>query len=949
MALSISGNLVIDEEFRDPSTGSPDNEVTALSADATLNAYLTGLNSSPDTGFPQYAERDDMIVGSANGATLSLVATNTGTSFSTTTGILTGFSDIDGDAISLYQADATHPNVIVGKDAGGEVAFAIVLDGSKVYVIQYEALFHTGTGQVDSADTHDLTGLIFVQATSTTTTTLNFSDFRDVPSGQDEFAMIAPDTAPAGQQGAVQFLVTGVSDTGAHSTVNVSTQGGFNGSLGTGAQSTGVNESLIFDLVTGGDVTISNTESHNAANIDFATHVAGIREAGFGIVQTNPTNASVDVLLTAYNVKAATDTTDGTAFIAASLDPGTQDRVTITSVKIINKLGVTVADTSTNIANLVTFNINGSVTLNNLKDDWLVDFKTSGADLDRFVVKNSGTGNEQFDIGRLSATSSSSSTTKEYADLGAHLIYEDDGPLISLAINPNAFVVVDESIGQNPGEDESVSLGAVTVTGAVLFTSTIDAGADQLNAAATTFALSLGSGESTDSGLDDTATGQNIVLHKVSDTLVEGHVGTTAGALALSVAINSSGDVTLTQYRAVFHDDPSDPDEPGTSAATFSAGALKATETVADKDGDPATSNTVDLGAILRIEDDGPAITVNDIANANYGTTSSGTWSELPGTDGFKSLDITLNSYTIDSHSSVTVNSSLGPATVDGDGNYVFNGSITGDFTDDGVANNQTVNFKLTFDATPPGDNTYSFEVTQAPASTTTISTANGSLGAGGPDPVQTLTIGTRKIVFSAVDATAPETDIKANLDKTEGDIQTTPLPDYLSLAQMNVSTAGIGLGNNNFDGNATAGVDGAITQGGAFDESFVVDPTSFLVSSMKVFIDNSVGGYNPATEGVFYKIYYADGTSSGTTKVGAADLTSEAGGQKSFLISSVHNANDINAAQLFMGSGTVKIPVIEFNISEAHAAQSLAMNLTATITDNDNDTKSDAFSVAIA
>ena len=165
----------------------------------------------------------------------------------------------------------------------------------------------------------------------------------------------------------------------------------------------------------------------------------------------------------------------------------------------------------------------------------------------------------------------------------------------------------------------------------------------------------------------------------------------------------------------------------------------------------------------------------------------------------------------------------------------------------------------------------------------------------------------------------------------------------------MNVSTAGIGLGNNNFDGNANLGVDGATTQGGAFDESFVVDPTSFLVSSMKVFIDNSVGGYDPATEGVFYKIYYNDGSTSATTQVGAADLTSEAGGQKSFLISSAHNANDINAAQLFMGSGTVKIPVIEFNISEAHAAQSLAMNLTATITDNDNDTKSDAFSVAIA
>jgi hypothetical protein len=330
-----------------------------------------------------------MIVGFASGATLSLVADNTGTPFSTTIGIATGFSDIDGNPISLFQADASHPNVIVGKDAGGEVSFAIVLDGVKVYIVQFQPLFHTDlpAGAVDSADFHDLTGLIFVQATSSVTTTLDFSDFRDVPSGQDEFAMIAPDTAPPGQEGALQFLVTGVAPNGTHSTVNVSTQGGFNGSLGTGSQAVGVNESLIFDLVTGGDTTISNTEAHDAAFIDFANHATNIQEAGFGIVQTNPNNASVDVLLTAYNVKAASDTTDGAAFITASLNPATQDRVTITSVTIIQKDGTTNTYT-TDTANIVDFQADGSVIINNLKDDWLVEFTTS-APLDRFVTRTS--------------------------------------------------------------------------------------------------------------------------------------------------------------------------------------------------------------------------------------------------------------------------------------------------------------------------------------------------------------------------------------------------------------------------------------------------------------------------------------------------------------------------------------------------------------------------------
>jgi hypothetical protein len=507
----------------------------------------------------------------------------------------------------------------------------------------------------------------------------------------------------------VQFLATGVSSTGAHSTVNVSTQGGFNGSLGTGAQSTGVAEALIFDLVTGGDVTISNTEAHDAANIDFANHVTGFKEAGFGIVQTNPNNASVDVLVSAFNVKAASDTTDGAAFITASLNPATQDAVTIVSVKIIDKLGNVVADTTTNVANLVTFNANGTVTLNNLKDDWLVDFTTS-SDLDRFVIKNVGTGNEQFDIGRLSATSSSSSTVKEYADLGAHLIYEDDGPQVTLAIKANQFVVVDETVGQNPGEDESSSLGAVTVTGAVLFTSTIDAGADQIDPTATTFKLALGSGEGTDSGLDDTVTGQNIVLHKVSDTLVEGHVGTTAGALALSVSINSSGDVTLTQYRAVVHNDSADADETGASAATFSAGALTATETVADKDTDPGTSNAVDLGAILRIEDDGPGISTpgNSIVNFASGATS-----------GDKAI---TDSFGSDGAGLVTV---IAPAGWD----------YSADHTSATLSNSDGALFRITVD-----NDSYKFDVLQdAPLTFNALNFA--AIPSGGPQ--ETLTVPT--------------------------------------------------------------------------------------------------------------------------------------------------------------------------------------------------------------
>ncbi|WP_210213403.1 hypothetical protein, partial [Mesorhizobium sp. M2A.F.Ca.ET.017.03.2.1] len=385
---------------------------------------------------------------------------------------------------------------------------------------------------------------------------------------------------------------------------------------------------------------------------------------------------------------------------------------------------------------------------------------------------------------------------------------------------------------------------------------------------------------------------------------------------------------------------------------TLASGAVQMSVTRTDGDGDTATDSGNDIGLLVKFDDDGPTVTVNDIANGTYAAGGSSTWSDAPGADGFKSLNVTFNNYTIDSHSTVTVNSSLGTlTTTDVNGNYVFNGTITDDFTNDGIVNPQPVAFKLTFDAVDPGSGNYKIELTTPPGTITTVSSANGSLDAGGPDPVRTLTIGNRSIVFSAVNATTNPTSIKGFLDASESQIQTNAT--YLSPAQMNVSTSGIGLGNNNFDGNANAGVDGATTQGGAFDESFVIDPTAFLVSSMKIFIDNSVGGYDPSTEGIFYRTYTRNADNSITvgaiTKVESADLYQEAGGQVSFVIPSIDQKNDLDAVQLFMGSGTVKVPVIEFNISNTFNPEALDMNFTATIADGDNDTKSDPFAIHVA
>ena len=52
------------------------------------------------------------------------------------------------------------------------------------------------------------------------------------------------------------------------------------------------------------------------------------------------------------------------------------------------------------------------------------------------------------------------------------------------------------------------------------------------------------------SGLVDVATGSAIVLVNNAG-VIEGHVGTTGGALAFAVSVDGSGNVTLDQIRAV--------------------------------------------------------------------------------------------------------------------------------------------------------------------------------------------------------------------------------------------------------------------------------------------------------------------------------------------------------------------------------------------------------------
>jgi hypothetical protein len=361
---------------------------------------------------------------------------------------------------------------------------------------------------------------------------------------------------------------------------------------------------------------------------------------------------------------------------------------------------------------------------------------------------------------------------------------------------------------------------------------------------------------------------------------------------------------------------------------------------------------TAEIGSKMIFEDDGPALAFGNLIGTGSVLPQTGFWSHSAGADGLDAngLDISLvnNQFTLVRPDNTTT---TGTGTLteqspspDANGAYHFAGTLTGDFDNNAATANTSVDYTLTaYD-----NGTYTLDLVQGFSSQIVLSSADGSLSAGGPDPVRTLLIPAQnpptipspseEIVFFSAEATASTSDILSGIglgkpDPTEAQLQTTPLPSYIDPAAMNVSTSGIGVGNNVFQGDNLAAISAA-------DESFVINPES-LLSAMKIFIDNSVGGYNTATEDLYYRIYYEDGTFSNLTEVNT--LTPEAGGQVSFLVEKQGTAL-IDAVQLTMGRGDVKIPVIQFIQQTENLASDIQLAFNATLTDKDGDAATSTF-----
>ncbi|WP_458736995.1 T1SS-143 repeat domain-containing protein [Pseudomonas chlororaphis] len=362
-----------------------------------------------------------------------------------------------------------------------------------------------------------------------------------------------------------------------------------------------------------------------------------------------------------------------------------------------------------------------------------------------------------------------------------------------------------------------------------------------------------------------------------------------------------------------------------------------------DKDGDTVTAAADKL--VITVDDDTPTLAFGNLIGTGTDLAQQGYWNLGTGADGLDAngLDISLvnGQFTLVRPDDTTttgtgtlVEQSPSP---DANGAYQFAGTLTGDFDNNAATANTTVHYTLSAYA----NGTYALDLEEGFRSVIVLSSADGALDAGGPDPVRTLTIGTEDIVFFGANPLAPASganSIQTGIglgasDPTEAQLQTNPLPSFIGTAALNVSTAGIGIANNLLQGDNQAAI-------GAADESFVVNPES-LLTSMKVFIDNSVGGYNTATEDLYYRVFYEDGTFSNLIEVNT--LTPEAGGQVSFTVEKSATSL-IDAVQLTMARGDIKIPTILFTHETESLASDVKLAFNATVTDKDGDTASSAF-----
>ncbi|RWC63323.1 DUF5801 repeats-in-toxin domain-containing protein [Mesorhizobium sp.] len=585
MALDITAqDIIIDE-----TAGFTDDDIDASLAPHDTNAtlqYLLTLGTSLEVAF-----KADFVqaTGDAGETITSVVLTQNldGDPFSTTDGVLTDIRTVDGNYVWLFQ-DPTDPNVVIGvigtddptaePDEGGALAFSFGLDptsstNADLYLVEYVPLQHPLGGDSNPDDRIDLTDMVFASIAGTSE--ISFSGQNAAPGNHDFYLINSPDDA------AKQLLVIGLNG----GTANVSTQG-----FGIDNQSINPTETLQVDFVTGGDL-----NAGTASQIQYDNHLDDITEAGFTINQITPSNPDkrVDITIKAFD---NTDDEQGSDFF----DGTATSPVDIVSIELTGASGfaATITADGDYVTASGTIHVSGldgtgnAVTITGLDNITTVDI-TTASQMDRLSVTGVDA-NEGCDITEFHF--SATTTNAHTEEVGSLINFDDDGPTVTADGTVPPLITDDTDIT----DTASASFASVF---------SVDAGADGLDGV--TYALDVQS-PGVDSGLDDTLSGDNILLRVNLNGEVEGYLENDTATVAFLISVDeNTGEVTLTQNRAIVHDDPADSVESGASAAVLAAADLVTlTATVTDGDGDTDAA-TANIGDAFHFEDDGPTVTAD--------------------------------------------------------------------------------------------------------------------------------------------------------------------------------------------------------------------------------------------------------------------------------------------------------------------------------------------------
>jgi len=378
-------------------------------------------------------------------------------------------------------------------------------------------------------------------------------------------------------------------------------QGGINATIGINSQMFNQGDSAYFTFVKNPDPNFTGTnldpnEADDADNLLYGDNnnaTNDLLETNVAFLQISQIQSGViaGMSITAYNLA---DSPKGRTL----LDDSGENPVAVTRVIVYAADHETVLDDSTwaeGVNSAISFAFSGGVaTVTGINAGNWIEWTTSAL---HDQVKITGTGGK-FDVGGFGLNEPSATSVPLEG-----VRFEDDGPTADLDLALGAAILIDESLGENAGEDESSSLGSLTVAGAVLFDDDSVFGTDGAKAAdSAVYSLSL-SAEGADSGLDETTSLENVLLYTDGDDIV----GKTAigGDEVFRIEIDpTSGDVTVTLLLPLVNPDDGDDDEAG-APLSIAAGLVSAVLTVTDAD-DDTDADSVDIGPSIQFEDDGP-------------------------------------------------------------------------------------------------------------------------------------------------------------------------------------------------------------------------------------------------------------------------------------------------------------------------------------------------------